>query len=96
MIPINHPVYAGNLVFVSLYSNYLYLYKSLMENTSYFPDVNNYKNHFIYQEIQPPNLTVALTAKEPIIPLKIVPSNKLWKTVRTHPVSPNTTVIWGY
>lgn len=61
MIPINHPAYAGNWVFVSLYSNYLYLYKSLMENTSYFPDVNNYKNNIIYQEIQPPNLTVALT-----------------------------------
>ena len=63
MIPINHPVYTGNTVFVSLYSNYLYLYKTLMENTSYFPDVNNYKNIVIYQEIQPPNLTVALTAK---------------------------------
>jgi hypothetical protein len=92
----NHPAYAGNWVFVSLYSNYLYLYKSLMENTSYFPDVNNYKNNIIYQEIQPPNLTVALTAKQPINRLKIVPPNKLRKTVRTHPVSPNTTVIWGY
>lgn len=49
MIPINHPAYAGNTVFVSLYSNYLYLNKSLMENTSYFPDVNDYKNNIIYQ-----------------------------------------------
>jgi hypothetical protein len=63
MIPINHPTYAGNTVFVSLYSNDLYLYQSLMENTSYFPDVNNYKNNIIHQEIQTPNLTVALTAK---------------------------------
>jgi len=63
MIPINHPTYAGNTVFVSLYSNYLYLYKTLMENTSYFPNVNNYKINIIYQEIQQPNLTVALTAK---------------------------------
>ena len=63
MIPINHPAYAGNWVFVSLYSNYLYLYKTLMENTTYFPYVNNYKNNINYQEIQPPNLTVALTAK---------------------------------
>jgi hypothetical protein len=92
----NHPAYAGNWVFVSLYSNYLYLYKSLMENTSYFPDVNNYKNNIIYQEIQPPNLTVALTANQPLIPLKNVCPNKLWKTVRAHLVSPNTTVIWGY
>jgi hypothetical protein len=96
MIPINRPAYAGNTTFVSLYSNYLYLYQSLMENTSYFPNLNKYKNNIFYQEIQPPNLTVALTAKQPIIPLKIMPPNKLWKTVRTHPVSPNTTVIWGY
>ena len=96
MIPINHPAYAGNTVFVSLYSNYLYLYKSLMENTSYFPDVNNYKNNIIYQEIQPPNLTVALTAKRPIIQLKNVHSDKLSETVGTHLVSPSNTVIWGY
>jgi hypothetical protein len=63
MKPFNRPAYAGNTVFVSLYSNYIYLYKTLIENTSYFPDVNNYKNNVIYQEIQPPNLTVALTAK---------------------------------
>ena len=96
MIPNNHPAYAGNWVFVSLYSNYLYLYKSLMENTSYFPDINIYKNNIIYQEIQPPNLTVALAVKRPIIPLKNVSPNNLWETVRTHLVSPNTTVIWGY
>ena len=96
MIPINHPAYAGNTVFVSLYSNYLYLYKSLMENTSYFPDVNDYKNNIIYQEIQPPNLTVALTAKRPIIRLKNMCPHKLSKTVRTHLVPPDTTVIWGY
>ena len=96
MIPINHPAYAGNWVFVSLYSNYLYLYKSLMENTSYFPDVNNYKNNIINQEIQRPNLTVALTAKQPIIRPNSVCPNKLSKMVRTHLISPNTTVIWGY
>jgi hypothetical protein len=96
MIPINHPAYAGNWVFVSLYSNYLYLYKSLMENTSYFPDVNNYKNNIIYQEIQPPNLTVALTAKRPITQLKNVRSDKLSRAMRNCPVSPDTTVIWGY
>ena len=71
MIPINHPAYAGNRVFVSLYSNYLYLYKTLMENTSYFPDVNKYKNIIIFQEIQPQNLTVVLTAKYEIKVLKI-------------------------
>ena len=71
MMPFNHPAYAGNIVFVSLYSNYLYLYITSMENTSYFPDVNNYKNNIIYQEIQPPNLTVALTAKyENKVPIK--------------------------
>jgi hypothetical protein len=96
MIPINPSAYAGNTTFVSLYSIFLYLYQSLMENTSYFPNVNKYKNNIIYQEIQPPNLTVALTAKQPIIPQKIVPPNKSWKTVRTPLVSPNTTVIWGY
>ena len=63
MIPINHPAYAGNSVFVSLYSIYLYLYKTLMENTSYFPYINNYKNIIYYQEIRPPYLTVAFTAK---------------------------------
>jgi len=63
MIPINHPACAGNTVFVSLYSNYLYLYQSLMENTSYFLYINNHKNNIVYQEIQPPNLTVTLTAK---------------------------------
>ena len=63
MIPINRPAYAGNTTFVSLCSIYLYLYQSLMENTSYFPDVNNHKNNINYQEIQPRNLAVALTAK---------------------------------
>ena len=96
MIPINHAAYAGNWVFVSLYSIYLYLYKSLMENTSYFPIIKNHKNNIIYQEIQLPNLTVALTAKQPKIPMKNVSPNKLWKTVKTYLVSPNTTVIWGY
>jgi hypothetical protein len=71
MIPINRPAYAGNWVFVSLYSNYLYLYITLNENTSYFPKVNNYKKSINYQEIQPPNLTVALTAKyENKVPIK--------------------------
>ena len=63
MMPFNRPAYAENTVFVSLYSNYLYLYITLNENTSYFPKVNNYKKSINYQEIQPPNLTVALTAK---------------------------------
>ena len=67
-----------------------------MENTSYFPDVNDYKNNTIYQEIQPPNLTVALTAKRPVIRIKSVCPHKLSKTVRTHLVPPDTTVIWGY
>jgi hypothetical protein len=96
MIPINHPAYAGNTVFVSLYSNYLYLYKTLMENTSYFPDVNNYKNNIIYQEIQPPNLTVTLTANQPIISVKKVSPHKLSRGAGNCPVSPNTTLIWGY
>lgn len=96
MIPINHPAYAGNWVFVSLCSNYLYLYKSLMENTSYFPDVNNYKNNIIYREIQPPNLTEALTAKQPIISVKKVPPHKLSRAIRNCPISPNATLIWGY
>jgi len=96
MIPINHPAYTGNWVFVSLYSNYLYLYQSLMENTSYFPYVNNHKNNIIYQEIPPQNLTVALTANQPIISVKKVPPHKLWRAMRNCPVSPDTTVIWGY
>ncbi len=96
MIPINHSAYAGNTVFLSLYSIYIYLYNSLMENTSYFPDVNNYKNNFIYQEIQPPNLTVALTAKQPVISVKKEPPHKLSRVIRNCPISPNTTVIWGY
>jgi hypothetical protein len=96
MIPINHPAYAGNTVFVSLYSNYLYLYKTLMENTSYFPDVNNYKNNIIYQEIPPQNLTVNLAANQPIITLKKVPPHKLLRFTRNCSVSPDTTPIWGY
>lgn len=96
MIPINHPAYAGNAVFLSLYSNYLYLYKLLMENTSYFPYVNNYQNNNNYQEIPPQNLTVELTANQPIIPLKKVPLNKLSKKNRYSPIPPNSTVIWGY
>jgi hypothetical protein len=96
MIPINGPAYAGNTVFVSLYINYLYLYQSLMENTSYFPNKNNYKNIIIYQEIPPQNLTVALTAKQPITGLKNVSRHKLSKSIKTRLVSPDTTVIWGY
>jgi len=38
---------------------------------------------------------VALTANQPIISTKNVCPNKLWKTVRTQLVPPNTTVIWG-
>jgi hypothetical protein len=96
MIPINSPAYAGNTVFVSLYSNYLYLYQSLMENTSYFPDVDNYKNKIINQEIPPQNLTVGLTVNQPIISLKNVLPHKLSRAMRNVPISPNTTVIWGY
>ncbi len=96
MIPINSPAYAGNAVFVSLYRNYLYLYQSLMENTSYFPNINNCKNIIIYQEITPQNLTVALTAKQPITRLKNVPPHKLSKSIKSRLVSPDTTVIWGY
>jgi hypothetical protein len=96
MFPINHPAYAGNAVFLSLYSNYLYLYKLLMENTSYFPYVNYYQNNNYYQEIPPQNLTVELTANQPIMPLKKVSPYKLSKKFRYSPIPPNTTVIWGY
>jgi hypothetical protein len=71
MIPFNHPAYAGNAVFVSLYIDYKYIFKTLMENTTYFPNVNSYKNNLVYQEIQPRNLTVALTPKYEIKALKI-------------------------
>jgi hypothetical protein len=96
MIPINHPAYAGNTVFVSLYSNYLYLYKLLMENTSYFPYVNYYKNNIIYREIRRQNLTVDLTANQPIIPLINVPPHNLSKAIRKSPIPPDTTAIWVY
>ena len=96
MIPSSSPVSRAFTSYLSLYINNISIYK-LKESTSYFPYINNYLLNINYcLEIPPQNLTVDLTANQPIIPLKNVCPNKLSKTVRTHLISPDTTVIWGY
>ena len=63
MVPTKSRVHTENSVFVSLYINYIYKYKLLIESTSYFLSDIYVINNNNYLEIQPPNLTVDLTPK---------------------------------
>ena len=63
MVPTKSRVHTENSVFVSLYINNIYIYKLLIESTSYFLNDIYVINNNNYLEIQPPNLTVDLTPK---------------------------------
>ena len=96
MIPTSSPVSRAFTSYLSLYINNISIYK-LKESTSYFPYINNYLlNINYYLEIPPQDLTVDLTANQPIIPLKNVSLHKLSKSIRKCPIPPNATAIWGY
>jgi hypothetical protein len=96
MVPTNSPAYAGNAFFVSLYINNIYQYKLLTESTSYFPYQNKKIIFNNYSEIQPPNLTVGLTSKQPKSPPKKAYPYKLLEVTGTSPISLTTTVTRGY
>jgi hypothetical protein len=97
MVPEITPNYAGNSVFVSLYINNIFLYKLLMESTSYFPDSNYLINiNYFKQEIHQPNLTVGLTSNQPKSDSKKVYPHKLSRMTPKRLQPLDTTVIWGY
>ena len=95
MVPIKSRVHTENSVFVSLYINNIYIYKLLIESTSYFlNDIYLTKNNN-YLEIQPPNITVALTVQLEKSPSKSANSYKLSKVTQKCLKTLDTTVIRG-
>ena len=95
MVPIKSRVYTENSVFVSLCINNISLYELLMESTSCFPDDMKIINNNNYQEIQPPNITAALTVQLEKSPSKSANSYKLSKVTQKCLKTLDTTVIRG-